>query len=139
MLVIGLLLLAAAVVVGVAGVAANTGSAHQLVNAFSIFGYHVHGSAGKLFLAGFVVGAVGLLGLIMILNALRRNAALRRELFRFRHDERSRRRAAATARPAPAAQSAPAKADQPTEADQPASGKEPTQPVEAKSGQGRAA
>ena len=100
MLVAGLFLFAAAVVVGIAGTSANTGSEHQLVGGFGIFGYHVHGSAGKLFLAGIVIGAAGVLGFIMVAEGLRRNAALRRELFRFRRDARARRRAVATAPPA---------------------------------------
>jgi hypothetical protein len=89
MFVIGALLLAAVMVVGVAGVAANVGSEHQLVGGFGIFGYHVHGSAGRLFVAGLVIGAVGMLGLILAAEGLRRNAALRRELFRFRQDART--------------------------------------------------
>lgn len=111
MLVVGLLLLAAAVVVGAAGVAANTGTAHQLSGGFTFFGYHVHGSAGRLFLAGLVIGAVAMLGFVMTADGLRRDAALRRELGRFRRDARARRRAEAaaaaetpkTGKPAPAA------------------------------------
>lgn len=89
MFVVGVLLLAAVMVVGVAGVAANIGSEHQLVGGFGIFGYHVHGSAGRLLVAGIVIGAVGMLGFILAAEGLRRNAALRRELFRFRHDART--------------------------------------------------
>ncbi len=106
MLVVGLLLLAAAVVVGAAGVAANTGSEHQLPGGFTIFGYHLHGSAGRLYLAGLVIGAVAMLGFMMVADGLRRDAALRRELGRFRRDARARRRADATA----AGQTAPAAA-----------------------------
>lgn len=95
MLIVGLLLLAAAVLVGVAGVAANTGSEHSLVNGFGMFGYHVHGSSGKLFLAGLVIGAVGMLGFLLATEGLRRNAALRRELFRFRRQARVHERAQA--------------------------------------------
>ena len=101
MLIVGLLLLAAAVLVGVAGVAANTGIEHQLTGGFALFGYHVHGSAGKLFLAGLLIGAVGMLGFIMAAEGLRRNAALRRELFRFRRQAHVQARAQAAA-PAPA-------------------------------------
>ena len=96
MLVVGLLLLAAAVVVGAAGVAANTGSEHQLTGGFNLFGYHLHGSAGRLYVAGLVVGAVAMLGFMMVADGLRRNAALRRELGRFRRDARARRRAEAS-------------------------------------------
>jgi len=101
MLVLGLLVLAAAVVVGAVGVASNTGTAHQLPDGFSIFGYHIHGSAGKLFFAGLMIGAIGMIGLIMVLDGLRRNAALRRELLRFRREARSRRTAPAVQAPAP--------------------------------------
>ena len=102
MLIVGLLLLAAAVLVGVAGVAANTGSEHQLVGGFAIFGYHVHASSGKLLFAGLVIGAVGMLGFLMATEGLRRNAALRRELFRFRRQARVQARAKAAA-PTPVA------------------------------------
>ncbi|HEU5355885.1 MAG TPA: hypothetical protein VFU65_15540 [Actinocrinis sp.] len=95
MLVVGLLLLAAAVAVGAAGVAANTGTEHQLSNGFTLFGYHLHGSAGRLYLAGMVIGAVAMLGFMMVADGLRRDAALRRELGRFRRDARARRRAEA--------------------------------------------
>ena len=40
---------------------------------FSVFGYHVTGSTGTLFLYGIVVGAVGLLGLSLLLAGARRN------------------------------------------------------------------
>lgn len=95
MLVVGLLLLAAAVVVGAAGVAANTGSGHQLPSGFTFFGYHLQGSSGRLLLAGLVIGAVAMLGFMMTVEGVRRDAALRRELGRFRRDARSRRRAEA--------------------------------------------
>ena len=97
MLVVGLLLLAGAVVVGVAGISANTGTEHQLPGGFAIFGYHLHDSVGKMFLGGILLGAVGMLGFMMMAEGLRRNAALRRELFRFRQDARARRRNAPTA------------------------------------------
>lgn len=100
MLIVGLLLFAAAVLVGVAGVAANTGAEHQLAGGFTVFGYHVHSSAGKLFLAGLLIGAVGMLGFLMATEGLRRNAALRRELFRFRRQARAQERAQAAAAPA---------------------------------------
>ena len=107
MLVLGLLVLAAAVVVGAVGVASNTGDAHQLPDGFSIFGYHIHGSVGKLFFAGLVIGAVGMIGLVMVMDGMRRNAALRRELLRFRREARSRRTAPAVRAPAPAAPAPP--------------------------------
>lgn len=108
MLVIGLLLLAGAVVVGVAGISANTGSEHQFANGFGIFGYHIHDSA-HVFLGGILIGAVAMLGFLMVAEGLRRNAALRRELFRFRQDATARRRIEAPApKPAVPAPTAPA-------------------------------
>jgi hypothetical protein len=59
----GLLILVAAVIVSVAGVLSNGGSAHALTHGFAVFGYHVTGSTGTLFLCGIVVGAVALFGL----------------------------------------------------------------------------
>ena len=41
----GLILLVAAVVVGVVGVLSNAGSGHELTHGFAVFGYHVTGSA----------------------------------------------------------------------------------------------
>ena len=70
--VIGLLVLAVAAVVAVAGIFTNTGAAHELTNAFSVFGHQVTGSTGMLFLAGIAVGAVGVLGLGLLLAGARR-------------------------------------------------------------------
>jgi hypothetical protein len=72
-IIIGLIILVAALVVGVAGVLGNGGSAHALGH-FSVLGYHVTGSAGMLFLCGIVVGVVGLLGLSLLLAGARRTA-----------------------------------------------------------------
>ena len=58
-LIVGLIILVAAVIVGVAGVLTNGGGAHALTSGFSVFGYHVTGSTGALFLYGIVVGARG--------------------------------------------------------------------------------
>jgi hypothetical protein len=44
----------------VAGVLSNAGSGHALTHPFLVFGYHVTGSTGALFLYGIVVGAVAL-------------------------------------------------------------------------------
>jgi hypothetical protein len=71
---IGLVILIAAVVVGVAGVLTNGGGAHTLTDQFAVFGYHVTGSTGLLFLYGIVVGAVGLLGLSLLVAGARRTA-----------------------------------------------------------------
>lgn len=72
---IGLLILVAAVVVGVGGVLANGGGGHALTHdGFAVFGYHVTGSTGLLFFYGMVVGALGLLGLSLLLAGARRTA-----------------------------------------------------------------
>jgi Sec-independent protein translocase protein TatA len=72
--ILGLVLLVAAVVVGVAGVLTNHGSAHALHHGFSVLGYHVTGSTGTLFLYGVVVGAVAVLGLSLLLAGARRTS-----------------------------------------------------------------
>src|ERR1035437_8452188 len=54
MLIFGLIILVAAVVVGVAGVLSNGGSGPALTPGFAVFGYHVTGSTGALFLYGIV-------------------------------------------------------------------------------------
>jgi hypothetical protein len=48
--IVGLIILIAAVVIGVAGVLGNGGSGHALTHGFAVFGYHVTGSTGALFL-----------------------------------------------------------------------------------------
>ncbi|RPF37364.1 hypothetical protein [Streptomyces sp. TLI_185] len=74
MIILGLVILVAAVVIGVAGVLSNSGSAHEFTGGFSVFGVDVTGSTGTLFLWGIVVGAAGLLGLSLILTSTRRTA-----------------------------------------------------------------
>ena len=59
-IILGLVILIAAVVVGVAGVLGNHGLSHALVHPFAVLGYHVTGSEGRLFFYGIVVGAVGM-------------------------------------------------------------------------------
>ena len=61
--IVGLVVLLVAVIVGFTGVLTNAGPAHPLTENFSVFGYHVTGSTGTLFLFGIVVGAVAMLGL----------------------------------------------------------------------------
>ena len=83
MIALGLLLLAAAAIVALVGVLANVGGAHALNSDFSLFGYHLHGSTGQLLLIGVIVGAVGMLGLTMLLAGLgriSRRVTTRREL-----------------------------------------------------------
>jgi hypothetical protein len=79
MIIIGLVILIAAVVAGVAGVLANSGSGHPLTHHFAVFGYHVTGSTGTLFLTGIVVGALGMLGLSLLLAGARRTSRRGRE------------------------------------------------------------
>jgi hypothetical protein len=71
--IIGLVILVAAVVVGVAGVLTN-GGGQPLPDPFAVFGYHVTGSAGVLFLYGIVVGAIGVCGFSLLLAGARRTA-----------------------------------------------------------------
>jgi hypothetical protein len=74
MIALGLLILAAAGVVGVAGVLANDGASHELARSFDVLGYEFTGASGVLFLIGIVVGLVGAVGLAMVLSGLRHRA-----------------------------------------------------------------
>ncbi len=78
-IIIGLVILIAAVVAGVAGVLSNSGSGHALTHPFAVFGYHVTGSTGTLFLYGIVVGALALVGLSLLLAGARRTSRRGRE------------------------------------------------------------
>jgi hypothetical protein len=71
--ILGLIILVAAVVAGVAGVLTNGGGAHGPADGFSVLGYHVTGS-GTVFLYGIVVGAVALFGLWLLLAGARRTS-----------------------------------------------------------------
>ncbi|MFD8895276.1 hypothetical protein ACFVZ8_15610 [Streptomyces sp. NPDC059558] len=97
-LILGLILLIAAIVVGLAGVFGNTGAGHELGAGgdFSVFGYHASGSTGSLFLTGIIVGAVALLGLALVMMGVRRSA--RRSAQARRDRDLSRREAAAVDR-----------------------------------------
>ena len=77
-IIVGLVILVAAVIAGVAGVLANGGHAHEVTH-FAVFGYHVTGSTGTLFLYGIVVGALALLGLSLLLAGARRTSRRGRE------------------------------------------------------------
>ena len=77
--IVGLVILIAAVIVAGAGVLANSGSGHALPHDFVVLGYHVTGSTGTLFLYGIVVGAAALLGLSLLLAGARRTARRGRE------------------------------------------------------------
>ncbi len=72
--ILGLILVVAAVVVGLAGVLTNDDAAHALPNDFEVFGYHVTGSTATVFLSGIVVGAIGMAGLALLLAGVRRSA-----------------------------------------------------------------
>jgi hypothetical protein len=74
----GLVILVAAVIAGVAGVLANGGHGHEVTH-FAVFGYHVTGSTGTLFLYGIVIGALALAGLSMLLAGARRTSRRGRE------------------------------------------------------------
>ncbi len=78
-IIVGLVILVAAVVAGVAGVLANGGHAHALTHGFAVFGYHVTGLTGTLFLYGLVIGALGMLGLSLLLAGARRTSRRGRE------------------------------------------------------------
>jgi hypothetical protein len=72
--ILGLIILLAAVIIGVAGVLGNGGHAHTLPHDFAVFGYHVTGHTGTLFLAGIVVGAAAMAGLSLLLAGARRTS-----------------------------------------------------------------
>ncbi|MFJ9074795.1 hypothetical protein ACIRO3_06010 [Streptomyces sp. NPDC102278] len=96
LIILGLVVLIAAVVVAVAGVLGNAGAGHGIGQGFDVFGYHVTGSTGTLFLYGIVLGAIVLFGLLLLLagarRAFRQGRAARAEL-----DESRRQEAAARA------------------------------------------
>ena len=71
-IIIGLIILIAAVVAGVAVVLGNGGSAHAPIH-LTVFGHHVTGTIGTLFLYGIVLGAVGRFGLSLLLAGVRRS------------------------------------------------------------------
>ena len=77
--IVGLVVLLVAVIVGFTGVLTNAGAAHPLTENFAVFGYHVTGSTGTLFLVGIVVGAVAMLGLSVLLAGARRTAGRGRD------------------------------------------------------------
>lgn len=66
MIALGLVILVLAGITGAAGVLGNSGSDHVVTNV-SIFGADFTGSSGRLLLYGIVLGAVGMLGLNMVL------------------------------------------------------------------------
>ena len=90
LVVLGLVVLLAAVIFGVAGVLGNAGSEHALTDGFSVLGINVNGSTGTLFLIGIVVGLVAAVGLALLLAGARRTArrgnTARRELKQSRQE-----------------------------------------------------
>jgi hypothetical protein len=74
LVVLGLLILLAAVIFGFAGVLGNSGSEHAVTNGFSVLGITVNGSTGTVFLIGIVVGLVAAVGLALLLAGARRTA-----------------------------------------------------------------
>lgn len=77
-IILALIILVAAVIVSVAGALANGGQGHQVTH-FAVFGYHVTGSTGTVFLYGIVVGALAVAGLSMLLAGARRTSRRGRE------------------------------------------------------------
>ncbi|MEV5651077.1 hypothetical protein AB0L57_22735 [Nocardia sp. NPDC052254] len=81
---IGLIVLLAALVVGVGAALANSGDTHVLASEFTVFGIHFTPTQNELFGAGAAVGAVAMLGLALVLSgafsSARRHAEIRREL-----------------------------------------------------------
>jgi MYXO-CTERM domain-containing protein len=69
-----LVIFIAAGVVGTSAVLSNAGGTHELSDGFAVFGDHITGSTGTLFLDGMVVGAVALLGLALLLGGARRRS-----------------------------------------------------------------
>jgi hypothetical protein len=135
--ILGLIILVAAVIAGVGGVLGNSGSGHALSHGFSVLGYHVTGSTGTLFLYGIVVGAIAMSGLTLLLAGLRRTSrrgrAARLGLKQSRRDmavvtedrdnligQRDTARAAASHPEPPAGEPAPGDGDIPAAADAPA-------------------
>jgi hypothetical protein len=85
--ILGLVILVAAVIAAVAGVLANGGHAHAVTH-FTVLGYHVTGSTGTLFLYGTVVGALAMGGLSLLAagRSSRRGLAARASLAQSRRE-----------------------------------------------------
>src|ERR1700722_20695971 len=85
----GLVIVAVTAIAAVAGVLANSGHAHA-VSHFAVFGHHVTGSTGTVFLYGTVVGALAMLGLSLVAadigRSSRRGLAARASLAQSRRE-----------------------------------------------------
>jgi hypothetical protein len=64
LVIVGLIVLLVAAIIAIAGVLSNARAGHPLTD-FSVFGYHLTGSTGTLFLFGIAVGAVASFGLCL--------------------------------------------------------------------------
>lgn len=79
MVIVGLLILLAAIGVGLSGVWANSGSEHLLGQDFSVLGLQLGGlTTGQLFLYGIIIGVLGMLGLSLLLGVFTKRMASRR-------------------------------------------------------------
>ncbi|WP_327095829.1 hypothetical protein OIE68_38695 [Nocardia vinacea] len=120
-IIIGLVVLIGAVIIGVAGVAANTGEVRTSPSDFGVFDYHFTASAGELFLYGIAIGAIGMLGLSLLLAGVwrssRRSSAARRDLRQSRRElaaqEKAKAKAADQRRSTPPAAAPPSAATPP--------------------------
>jgi hypothetical protein len=74
LVIVGVIVLLVAAIIAIVGVLSNARVAHPLTD-FSVFGYHLTGSTGTLFLFGIAVGAVASLGLCLLLAGAWRTAS----------------------------------------------------------------
>ncbi len=74
LVIVGLTVLLVAAIVAIVGVLSNAVAAHPPTD-FSVFGYHLTGSTGTLFLFGIAVGAVASFGLFLLRAGARRTAS----------------------------------------------------------------
>jgi hypothetical protein len=70
LVIVKLIVLLAAAIVAIVGVPSNAGAGHPLTD-FSVFGFHLTGSTGTLFLFGIAVGAVASLSLCLLVTGTR--------------------------------------------------------------------
>src|SRR6476659_6996174 len=88
MIVLGLLFILAAVLFGIGVISMSENSE---ADTLTFFGYHFDTSTAGVFIAGAVGGALLLLGLALLIGAMRRSSHRRRtvELEGYRHDAES--------------------------------------------------